>query len=83
MIDEGETAERTAVRELEEETGFKADRVIESTPLLATDPGNSQYLINLHVLLISHLMLLILSFGIYRHDERKHEASHSSRHFSR
>ena len=39
LIDGTETAEEAAIRELEEETGFKANRVIESSPLLATDPG--------------------------------------------
>ncbi|PAV23143.1 adp-ribose pyrophosphatase [Pyrrhoderma noxium] len=39
LIDEGETAEQTAIRELEEETGFKSDKVIESSPVVATDPG--------------------------------------------
>jgi ADP-ribose pyrophosphatase len=39
LIDEGETAEQAAVRELEEETGYKADRVIESSPLIVSDPG--------------------------------------------
>lgn len=41
LIDEGETAEQTAIRELEEETGFKSDKVIESSPVVATDPGSS------------------------------------------
>lgn len=42
LVDEGESPEEAAIRELEEETGFKADKeggVIESSPLLATDPG--------------------------------------------
>lgn len=39
LIDEGETPEKTAIRELEEETGFKADGVIESSPIMANDPG--------------------------------------------
>ena len=42
LIDEGETAEKAAIRELEEETGFKADEVLESSSLLATDPGSSE-----------------------------------------
>ena len=39
LIDEGETPEATAIRELEEETGFKAENVIECSPLLVSDPG--------------------------------------------
>ncbi|KIP03667.1 hypothetical protein PHLGIDRAFT_129992 [Phlebiopsis gigantea 11061_1 CR5-6] len=39
LIDEGETAEQAAIRELEEETGYKAHKVIESSPLLVADPG--------------------------------------------
>ncbi|KIO22901.1 hypothetical protein M407DRAFT_244997 [Tulasnella calospora MUT 4182] len=39
LIDEGETPEAAAIRELEEETGYKVDQVIESSPLLVSDPG--------------------------------------------
>ncbi|KAH7877784.1 NUDIX hydrolase domain-like protein [Lentinula edodes] len=39
LIDEGETPEQAAIRELEEETGYKADSVIESSPILVSDPG--------------------------------------------
>jgi 8-oxo-dGTP pyrophosphatase MutT (NUDIX family) len=39
LIDEGETPEQAAIRELEEETGFKASSVIESTPVIVSDPG--------------------------------------------
>lgn len=39
LIDEGETPEQAAIRELEEETGFRADGVIESSPLMVSDPG--------------------------------------------
>ncbi|GLB35211.1 putative Nudix hydrolase family protein [Lyophyllum shimeji] len=39
LIDEGETPEQAAIRELEEETGYKADGVIEATPVVVTDPG--------------------------------------------
>ncbi|KAJ3794470.1 NUDIX hydrolase domain-like protein [Lentinula aff. detonsa] len=39
LIDEGETPEQAAIRELEEETGYKADSVIESSPVLVSDPG--------------------------------------------
>ncbi|KAF8892653.1 NUDIX hydrolase domain-like protein [Infundibulicybe gibba] len=39
LIDEGETPEQTAIRELEEETGFKATSVIESSSVIVCDPG--------------------------------------------
>ncbi|KAF5324590.1 hypothetical protein D9611_004452 [Ephemerocybe angulata] len=39
LIDEGETPETTAVRELEEETGYKADRVLDVSPIIVSDPG--------------------------------------------
>ncbi|EKM55789.1 uncharacterized protein PHACADRAFT_57095, partial [Phanerochaete carnosa HHB-10118-sp] len=39
LIDEGETPEEAAIRELEEETGFKARTVLESSPILVADPG--------------------------------------------
>ncbi|NXL29140.1 NUDT5 pyrophosphatase, partial [Glaucidium brasilianum] len=40
LIEENETAERAALRELEEETGYKGE-VIECTPALCLDPGLS------------------------------------------
>ncbi|KAG8720456.1 hypothetical protein FRC08_000182 [Ceratobasidium sp. 394] len=39
LIDSGETAERAAIRELEEETGYKASGVAQVSPLLVSDPG--------------------------------------------
>ncbi|KAK1232509.1 hypothetical protein PQX77_004360 [Marasmius sp. AFHP31] len=39
LIDEGESPESTAIRELEEETGLKADSVVESSPIVVSDPG--------------------------------------------
>ncbi|KAG8691514.1 hypothetical protein FRC11_002410 [Ceratobasidium sp. 423] len=39
LIDSGESAEETAIRELEEETGYKASGVAEVSPLLVSDPG--------------------------------------------
>ncbi|KDQ08545.1 hypothetical protein BOTBODRAFT_37837 [Botryobasidium botryosum FD-172 SS1] len=41
LIDDGETAEEAAIRELKEETGYETESVIESSPLLASDPGMS------------------------------------------
>ena len=39
LIDGDETPETAAKRELEEETGFKAEGVLDSSPLLWSDPG--------------------------------------------
>lgn len=39
LIDEGETPEQAAIRELQEETGFKAAKVLEVSPLEVCDPG--------------------------------------------
>ncbi|KAI0713302.1 NUDIX hydrolase domain-like protein [Earliella scabrosa] len=39
LISEGESPEETAIRELEEETGFKATSILQSSPLLVSDPG--------------------------------------------
>jgi ADP-ribose pyrophosphatase len=42
-MDDGETPEQTAIRELEEETGYVADEVVEVSPLLAADPGTNRF----------------------------------------
>ena len=39
LVDDGETPEDAAIRELNEETGYKARRVIESSFELVADPG--------------------------------------------
>ncbi|KAG5643899.1 hypothetical protein DXG03_009470 [Asterophora parasitica] len=39
LVDEGETPEQAAFRELQEETGYKAHKVIESSPVVVSDPG--------------------------------------------
>jgi len=39
LIDPKETVESTAFRELEEETGYKAESVIDISPLMVCDPG--------------------------------------------
>jgi len=39
LIDEGQTPEMAAKRELEEETGYTSEVVIEESPLLVSDPG--------------------------------------------
>jgi ADP-ribose pyrophosphatase len=40
LVDEGETVERTAFRELEEETGYKANKVLQISPVIVSDPGH-------------------------------------------
>lgn len=42
LVDEGETPEQAAIRELQEETGFKADKVLETSTLMVSDPGMLQ-----------------------------------------
>lgn len=39
LVDENETPEQAAIRELEEETGYKSSNVLESSSVLASDPG--------------------------------------------
>jgi len=39
LIDDGETPEQAATRELAEETGYRATSVIETSPLIVSDPG--------------------------------------------
>ena len=39
LIDKGESPESAAMRELEEETGYKAETVLEVSPLMVCDPG--------------------------------------------
>jgi len=39
LIDEGDSVESAAVRELEEETGFKADSIQEVSDVIVSDPG--------------------------------------------
>ncbi|KAF7971636.1 hypothetical protein HWV62_20668 [Athelia sp. TMB] len=53
LIDEGETAEKAAIRELEEETGFKADSVIELSPVVVSDPGMTTANMQLAVLSVT------------------------------
>jgi ADP-ribose pyrophosphatase len=40
LVDDGETPEEAAIRELEEETGYKADQVVESSSVIVSDPGH-------------------------------------------
>jgi len=39
LIDEGETAEQAAIRELHEETGYKAQSILHVSPVIVSDPG--------------------------------------------
>ena len=39
LIDDGETSEAAAIRELREETGYEAEGALDSSAVLATDPG--------------------------------------------
>lgn len=39
LIDDGETPEAAAIRELREETGYEAKAALDSSAVLATDPG--------------------------------------------
>lgn len=38
-MDEGETPEQAALRELEEETGYIGEEVIDASSILSSDPG--------------------------------------------
>lgn len=40
LVDNGETPEEAAIRELEEETGYKADHVVDVSPVIVSDPGD-------------------------------------------
>ena len=39
LIDDGETPEAAAIRELREETGYEAKGALDFSAVLATDPG--------------------------------------------
>ena len=39
LIDENETPEQAALRELEEETGYIGEEIIDVSTILASDPG--------------------------------------------
>lgn len=42
LVDEGETVEAAAIRELREETGYIADEVLQISPVIVADPGTFQ-----------------------------------------
>ncbi|KAH7927698.1 hypothetical protein BV22DRAFT_1103507 [Leucogyrophana mollusca] len=52
-IDKGETPEDAAIRELEEETGYKAEGVTESSPIVVCDPGMTNANMKLVVVSVS------------------------------
>ncbi|KAF9484718.1 hypothetical protein BDN70DRAFT_797175 [Pholiota conissans] len=53
LVDEGETIETTAIRELHEETGFRADKVLQISPVIVSDPGMSNANMQLAVLSVT------------------------------
>jgi len=53
LIDEGETPEQAAIRELEEETGYKSEDVVEVTPTIVCDPGMTNANMKLVVLKVT------------------------------
>jgi ADP-ribose pyrophosphatase len=50
LVDESESPQDAAFRELEEETGFKAEKVLEETPIVVCDPGMTTANMKLFVL---------------------------------
>ncbi|KIM57660.1 hypothetical protein SCLCIDRAFT_130000 [Scleroderma citrinum Foug A] len=70
LIDAEETAEQAAVRELEEETGYKAEKVAESSPVTVSDPGMTNA--NMKLVVVSVLMDDKLETPASRLDEGEH-----------
>lgn len=42
-MDEGETPEKAALRELEEETGYIGEEIVDVSAILAADPGHTAH----------------------------------------
>ncbi|KAG6878765.1 hypothetical protein C0993_008064 [Termitomyces sp. T159_Od127] len=53
LVDEDESPEQAAIRELEEETGFRADSMIDSSPVIVPDPGMTNANMKLVVLTVT------------------------------
>ncbi|KAF9782911.1 NUDIX hydrolase domain-like protein [Thelephora terrestris] len=47
LMDENETPEKAALRELHEETGYIGEEVVDVSPMLATDPGMTNSIMKL------------------------------------
>ncbi|KAG1715651.1 hypothetical protein ID866_1493 [Astraeus odoratus] len=70
LIDAEETAEEAAIRELEEETGYKAEKVSESSPIIVSDPGMTNA--NMKLVVVSVPMGDQLETPDSRPDEGEH-----------
>jgi NUDIX domain len=79
LIDDGETPEAAAVRELREETGYEAEGALDSSAVLATDPGPYPPLFRDVCLVSLGIYMHTLLSKNFRHDHRQHETRHSGR----
>ena len=64
LIDDGETPEAAAIRELREETGYEAEGALDSSAVLATDPGPFN---TVSPFVLCDVCLTMMSLGIYMH----------------
>jgi 8-oxo-dGTP pyrophosphatase MutT (NUDIX family) len=74
LVDEGETVEAAAIRELREETGFNADKVLQISPVIVSDPGIFQ---------IIQILLSILTGSPTRNDQCQYATCYCQCYFSR
>lgn len=82
LIDDGETPEAAAIRELREETGYEAQGVLDSSAILATDPGAHPHSLCHRTLLFevtSYLCPSVAHLPSIRHDHRQYETRHPGR----